>query len=58
VKVPVRYGRTHIEVEVPDENLMAVCHLHPVPPLADPQGAIEEALDNPAGTPHPRTGEG
>jgi nickel-dependent lactate racemase len=30
---------------------MAVCHLHPVPPLADPQGAIEEALDNPAGTP-------
>jgi nickel-dependent lactate racemase len=51
VKVPVRYGRTHIEVEVPDENLMAVCHLHPVPPLADPQGAIEEALDNPAGTP-------
>ena len=51
MKVPVRYGRTHIEVEVPDENLMAVCHLHPVPPLSDPKGAIEEALDNPIGTP-------
>jgi len=51
MKVPVRYGRTQLEVEVPDENLLSVCHLHPIPPLDDPQGAIEEALDRPMGTP-------
>lgn len=50
MKVDVRYGRTHLEVEVPDENLMAVCRLHPVPPIDDPQSAIERALDNPSGT--------
>ena len=51
MKVPIRYGRTLLKVEVPDENLLAVCHLHPIPPLDDPQGAIEEALDHPMGTP-------
>ncbi len=51
MKVPVRYGRGHITVEVPDENLLAVCHLRPVPPLDDPRNAIEHALDNPVGTP-------
>jgi nickel-dependent lactate racemase len=51
MKVPVRYGRTHLEVEVPDENVLAVCRLHPISPLPDPQGAIEDALDHPIGTP-------
>lgn len=51
MKVSVRYGRTKIEVEVPDENLMSVCHLHPVPPLPDPKTAVEKSLDNPIGTP-------
>lgn len=51
MKVPVRYGKTHLEIDVPDENLLSICHLHPVPPLDDPQGAIEDALDNPIGTP-------
>lgn len=51
MKVSVRYGRTHLEVEVPDENLLAMCHLHPVPPLDDPQAVLEEALDKPIGTP-------
>ncbi len=51
MKVDVRYGRTHLEVEVPDENLMAVCRLQPVSALADPQGEIENALDKFNGTP-------
>lgn len=51
MRVKVRYGQTGIEIEVPDENLMAVCHLRPIPSLKDPQGAIEEALENPIGTP-------
>ncbi|MCS7191358.1 MAG: nickel-dependent lactate racemase [Armatimonadetes bacterium] len=51
MKVDVRYGRTHLEVEVPEENLMAVCRLQPVPPIDDPKSAIESSLDNPIGTP-------
>lgn len=51
MKVGVRYGRTHLEVDMPDENLMAVCRLQPVPPIDDPQGEIENALDNPIGAP-------
>ncbi len=51
MKVGVRYGRTYLEVDMPDENLMAVCRLQPVPPIDDPQGEIENALDNPIGAP-------
>ncbi|MCS7263296.1 MAG: nickel-dependent lactate racemase [Armatimonadetes bacterium] len=50
MKVDVRYSKMHLEVEVPDENLMAVCRLKPVPPLDDPKSAVEIALDNPIGT--------
>ncbi|MCX7969607.1 MAG: nickel-dependent lactate racemase [Armatimonadetes bacterium] len=50
MRVDVRYGKRHLEVEVPDENLMAVCRLKPVPPLDDPKSAVESALDNPIGT--------
>ncbi len=51
MKATVRYGRGQVAVEIPDEHLLAVCHLRPIPPLEDPKGAIEEALDNPIGTP-------
>lgn len=51
MRVPLRYGRTGLEVEIPDRNLMAVLRMNPVPPLEDPLKAVEASLDNPLCSP-------
>jgi nickel-dependent lactate racemase len=49
--ITLDYGKTGLQVEIPDGNLEAVLSLKPVPALADPEAAIERALADPVGTP-------
>ena len=49
MKVELLYGRGHIEVELPDDNLMQVLNKPYLPPLADSGAAMEEGLTHPIG---------
>jgi nickel-dependent lactate racemase len=51
MKVKLDYGRTGLEVHVPDANLEGVLGLQPAPPLEDPTAAVRAALANPVGRP-------
>ncbi|GIW81757.1 MAG: hypothetical protein KatS3mg105_3564 [Gemmatales bacterium] len=51
MKVTLDYGRTGLEVELPDERVVGPLSIRDVPPLADPHAAVREALANPIGTP-------
>ena len=48
MKVRLPYGRTGLEVEVPDQAV--VLSPEPLPALADPQEALRQALRHPLGT--------
>jgi nickel-dependent lactate racemase len=50
MRVRLDYGKTGIDAELPDRNLIGVLGLTPAPLLADPVRAIEQALDSPIGT--------
>lgn len=47
--VHVAYGKSGIDVEIPDRNLAAVLSMQPVPAVADPAGALARLLDAPTG---------
>src|SRR4051794_20942649 len=49
--ITLDYGKTGLQVEIPDGNLEAVLCLKPVSAVADPEPAIERALADPIGTP-------
>lgn len=52
MKVTLDYGKTGLEVTVPDDRLIGPpLSLREVPPLADPDQAIAESLQKPIGTP-------
>lgn len=51
MRITLDYGRTGLEVELPDERLVGPLALRPAPPLADPAGALTQALARPVGTP-------
>jgi nickel-dependent lactate racemase len=51
MRVTLDYGRTGLEVELPDANVVGPLTIRHVPPLTKPQAAVEEALLNPIGTP-------
>jgi nickel-dependent lactate racemase len=51
MNVTLDYGKTGLDVTLPDERLIAPpLAIRPAPPLADPEGALAEALRNPVGT--------
>lgn len=50
MKVPIRFGKGELQVEIPDENLMAVLRMNPLPPIGDPVGGVYEALERPIGS--------
>lgn len=50
MRVRLDYGKTGLEVELPDENLVGVLGLNPAPALPDPVRATAAALANPIGT--------
>ncbi|MBI3944579.1 MAG: nickel-dependent lactate racemase [Armatimonadetes bacterium] len=49
MRVKLDYGKTGLEVEVPDRNVVGVLGLHPLPPLPDPSAAVRRALADPIG---------
>jgi len=51
VRVHLAYGRTGLEVELPDRNLVGCLGYRRREPLEDPQGALGDRLLQPAGTP-------
>lgn len=51
MKIRLEYDRAGLEVEVPDENLMAVLSMNPAKPLADPEQEVARTLDAPIGRP-------
>jgi nickel-dependent lactate racemase len=51
MKVKLDYGRTGLDVTLPDDRLVAPpLAIRDVPPLADPDRALADALANPVGT--------
>jgi nickel-dependent lactate racemase len=50
MRITLDYGRTGLEVEVPDRNLVGPLGLRPVEPLADPGRALSDALAKPIGS--------
>jgi nickel-dependent lactate racemase len=51
MRVPLEYGRTGLEVELPEANVVKCLGYREQEPLADPSGAIAEALARPIGAP-------
>lgn len=51
MEVELRYGREGLKIKVSEENLVGVLHMNPLPPLEDPEGEVEKALEEPIGSP-------
>ena len=50
MRVTMSYGRSGLDVEIPDSNLDAVLSLSSLPPIEDPAAAVARAISNPIGT--------
>jgi nickel-dependent lactate racemase len=50
VRITLDYGRTGLEVELPQERLVGPLAIRTAPPLADPEAALAVALENPIGS--------
>ncbi len=50
MQVRLEYGRTGLDVTLPDENVVRTLAYKNAPPLAEPDGVIRELLDNPIST--------
>ena len=51
MRVHLEYGRTGLQVELPDRNVVGCLQYHPANPLVDPDAAVREVLARPTGTP-------
>lgn len=51
MRVHLEYGRTGLEVELPDRSVVRTLSYKSVPPLAYPDNALRAVLHQPAGTP-------
>jgi nickel-dependent lactate racemase len=51
MRVRLEYGRTGLEVELPDQNLVKCLGYRPVEPIADATNAVRAALSDPCGSP-------
>ena len=51
MRVKLDYGRTGLEVELPDKNLVGPLHIREAEPLAHPEQAIVDVLNRPVGAP-------
>ncbi len=51
MRVTLDYGRTGLDVELPDDRVVGPLAIRPAAPLADPETAVANALANPIGTP-------
>ncbi|MHB1037373.1 MAG: nickel-dependent lactate racemase family protein [Pirellulales bacterium] len=51
MRVHLEYGRTGLDVELPDERVVGSLTYQPAEPLADPESSLRECLARPVGTP-------
>ena len=51
MRVRLEYGRTGMEVDLPDERVVRTLAYKNAPPLADPEGELRRLLAAPCGTP-------
>ncbi len=51
MKLTLDYGRTGLEVELPDDRLIGPLAIKQATPIANPEQALVDALANPIGTP-------
>jgi nickel-dependent lactate racemase len=51
MRVKLDYGRTGLDVDLPDGRLVGPLAIRPAPPLPDPQAALDAALARPIGSP-------
>lgn len=51
MRVTLDYGRSGLEVELPDDRVVGPLAINPAPPLPDPEKAIAQALAKPIGSP-------
>ena len=51
MKLKLDYGRTGLEVNLPDDRIVGPLSIRPAEPLADPEAAIWQAIQEPIGTP-------
>ncbi len=51
MRIRLDYGRTGLDVNLPDDRVVGPLAIRPAPPLADPEAAIARALAQPTGTP-------
>ena len=51
MRVHLEYGRTGLDVELPDRNVVGCLQYRPADPLADPDAAVRQVLAQPTGSP-------
>ncbi|WP_152049824.1 nickel-dependent lactate racemase [Tautonia marina] len=51
MRVTLDYGRTGLEVELPDDRVIGPLEIQDVPPLDDPEAAVVASLEVPIGSP-------
>lgn len=51
MRVRLEYGRTGLQVELPDDRVVRTLSYKKAAPLSDPQGSLQALLDQPIGTP-------
>ncbi len=51
MRITLDYGKTGLEVELPDKNVVGPLELQPVEPLADPEATLADVLARPNGAP-------
>src|SRR5579863_1952721 len=51
MRVKLDYGRTGLDVDLPDDRVVGALAIKPAPPLADPMAVLKEKLARPTGTP-------
>jgi nickel-dependent lactate racemase len=51
MRVHLEYGRTGLDVELPDQNVVGCLQYRPLQPLAHPEAAVRQSLERPIGSP-------
>jgi nickel-dependent lactate racemase len=51
MRITLDYGKTGLEVDLPEGRVVGPLAIKPAPPLPDPEAAVADALVNPIGTP-------
>jgi nickel-dependent lactate racemase len=51
MRVKLEYGKTGLDVELPDDRVVGPLAIRPAPPLENPEAVLREKLARPTGTP-------